>query len=285
MSSVDVVARLRAAGCVFAEDEAALLSAEASTAAELGAMLDRRVNGEPLEYILGWAEFCGLRIAVVPGVFVPRRRTTFLVELAAEFVLGRGAVSASAASVPGPVVVDLCCGSGAIGAALAARMPGIELHAADLDPVAVDCARLNTAAFTGRCHVGDLWQALPRTLRGRVDALVVNAPYVPTDEVELMPREAREYEARAALDGGADGLDLHRRIATEALSWLAPGGRIFIETSARQAPLTAGILAANGFAPWVEHRPDDDATVVMGGRRDRTSVGLSDCDDDGQQVE
>ncbi len=260
---MDVVAVLRAAGCVFAEDEAALLSAGASTPAELDVMLERRVTGEPLEYILGWAEFCGIRIAVAPGVFVPRRRTGFLVELAAEFVLVRVAVSAST-----PVVVDLCCGAGAIGAALATRVPGIELYAADLDPIAVDCARRNTAAFAGRCYVGDLWQALPGTLRGRVDALVVNAPYVPTDEVELMPREAREYEARAALDGGADGLDLHRRVATEALSWLAPGGRMFIETSARQAPLTAALLASNGFTPRVEHREDDDATAVMASRRD-----------------
>jgi release factor glutamine methyltransferase len=254
LSTVEVVAALRAAGCVFAEDEAALLVAEASTDDELRLMLDRRVKGAPLEYILGWAEFCGLRIAVAPGVFVPRRRTAYMVDLAAEFL-----DSAASASV----VVDLCCGSGAVGAALAARVPGIELHASDIDPVAVDCARRNTSMAAGRCYVGDLWLALPRTLRGRVDALVVNAPYVPSDDVELMPREARSYEARAALDGGADGLDLHRRIATEARSWLGPGGSLFIETSARQAPVTAEILAAGGLTPRVRHRADDDATIVI----------------------
>ena len=263
LSSVEVVAVLRAAGCVFAEDEATLLMAEASSAAELDAMVARRVNGEPLEYVVGWAEFCGLRIALAPGVFVPRRRTALLVELAADFVAGGASAPGSA-----PVVVDLCCGSGAIGAALATRVPGIELHAADLDAIAVDCARRNTAAFAGHCYVGDLWDALPRALRGRVDAIAVNAPYVPSDEVELMPREAREYEARAALDGGADGLDLHRRIATEALSWLAPHGRLFIETSTRQASATAGILAADGFTPRVDHRPDDNATVVIARRRE-----------------
>jgi release factor glutamine methyltransferase len=256
LSSVEVVTALRAAGCVFAEDEAALLMAEASAAAELRAMLGRRISGEPLEYILGWAEFCGLRIVVTPGVFVPRRRTAFMVDLAAN-VLGSGAA----------VVVDLCCGSGAVGAALAARVSGIELHAADIDPRAVECARRNTAPFAGRCYVGDLWQALPGILRGRIDVLVVNAPYVPTAEVELMPREARGYEARAALDGGLDGLDLHRRIATDARAWLGQDGRLFIETSARQAPVTAGILAGNGLTPRVEHRADDDATVVIA-RRD-----------------
>jgi release factor glutamine methyltransferase len=251
---VEVVAALRTAGCVFAEDEAALLAAEAATEDELQSMLARRVEGEPLEYILGWADFCGLRIAVAPGVFVPRRRTAFIVDLAAD-LLGSGASA--------PVVVDLCCGSGAVGAALAARVHGIELHATDIDAIAVVCARRNTSAFAARCYVGDLWQALPATLRGRVDALVVNAPYVPSDEVEFMPREARGYEARAALDGGPDGLDLHRRIAADAKSWLGPGGSLLIETSVRQAPATAGILAANGLVPRVQHRADDDATVVI----------------------
>jgi release factor glutamine methyltransferase len=106
-----VIIRLRAAGCVFAEDEARLLISAARTPAELDAMVARRTAGLPLEQVLGWAEFCGLRIAVAPGVFVPRRRTEFLVRQAAE--LAR----------PGAVIVDLCCGAGAIGAALAAAVP------------------------------------------------------------------------------------------------------------------------------------------------------------------
>lgn len=256
MSSLaaQVAAVLRAAGCVFAEDEAVLLTAEASSAAELDGLVERRVHGEPLEYILGWALFCGSRIVLAPGVFVPRRRTEFMVELAVGLVGCPAAV---------PVVVDLCCGAGTIGAGVASRVPSVELHLADIDPIAVECARRNTLAFDGRAHTGDLWDALPPALRGRVDVVVANAPYVPTAEVELMPREAREYEARAALDGGTDGLDLHRRIAAEARSWLSPGGHVLIETSARQAPATAGILAGRGLTPWVEHRADDDATVVV----------------------
>src|SRR5450432_1469341 len=122
------VTRLRAAGCVFAEDEARLLISAARTPADLAAMVDRRVAGLPLEHVLGWAEFCGLRIAVDPGVFVPRRRTEFLVH------------QATALTRPGSVVVDLCCGSGALGAAVAAAQGQIELHAADIDPAAVACA-------------------------------------------------------------------------------------------------------------------------------------------------
>src|SRR5262245_29444624 len=126
-----IVNRLRAAGCVFAEDEARLLVGAARSPADLAAMVDRRAAGLPIEYVVGWAEFAGLRVAVAPGVFVPRRRTEFLVDQAA------------ALTRPGAVVVDLCCGSGAVGAALAAAVEGIELHAADIDPAAVRCARRN----------------------------------------------------------------------------------------------------------------------------------------------
>src|SRR5215213_6510903 len=151
-----VVRRLRAAGCVFAEDEARLLVAEAGSRPELEALVARRVAGEPLEHLLGWAEFAGLRIAVAPGVFVPRRRTEVLVE------------EAVALSRPGAVVVDLCCGSGALGVAVATAVDGVELSAADVDPAAVACARANVARVDGRAYEGDLFEALPGSLRGRV---------------------------------------------------------------------------------------------------------------------
>src|ERR1022692_2349013 len=123
-----VVARLRAAGCVFAEDEARLLIAAARTPADLAGLVDRRVAGLPLEHVLGWAEFCGLRIAVDAGVFVPRRRTEFLVGQAAALV-SPAAPSGQAPARPRAVVVDLCCGSGAVGAALVAALHRVELHA------------------------------------------------------------------------------------------------------------------------------------------------------------
>jgi release factor glutamine methyltransferase len=248
-----IIARLRAAGCVFAEDEAQLLVSTARTPAELAAMLDQRVLGLPLEHVLGWAEFCGLRIAVDPGVFVPRRRTEFLVDQAA----------ALAGSRPGVVVVDLCCGSGAVGAALAAVLDQVELYAADIDPAAVRCARRNIGS-AGRVYEGDLYEPLPATLRGRVDVLVVNAPYVPTDKIGLLPPEARLHEPQVALDGGADGLDIQRRVAAAAAQWLAPGGHLLIETSERQATRTAEAVSLGGLIARTVGDDELDATVVIG---------------------
>jgi release factor glutamine methyltransferase len=248
----DVTARLRAAGCVFAEDEARLLLAAAATPAELAALVARRVGGEPLEQVLGWAEFGGLRIAVEPGVFVPRRRTELLV---------REAVAAAAAGRP--VVVDLCCGTGAVGVAVARALGDAELHAADLDPAAVRCARRNLAPLGGAVHRGDLYAALPAGLRGRVDLLLANAPYVPTAAVALMPPEARDHEPRRALDGGADGLDVQRRVIAGAPAWLAPDGVLLVETSAGQAAGTADAMAAAGLAARTVRDADLDATVVV----------------------
>src|ERR671910_843561 len=200
-----VAARLRAAGCVFAEDEARLLISAARTPADLEGMVDRRAAGLPLEHVLGWAAFCGLRIAVDSGVFVPRRRTEFLVSQAA--ALGR----------PGAVVVDLCCGSGAVGAALAAAL-------------------------------------------GRVDILVANAPYVPTDAIGLMAPEARIHEPRVALDGGRDGLDLVRRISAAAPQWMAPRGHLLIETSQGQAPQAVDALTRDRLIPRVARSDELNVT-------------------------
>ena len=248
----EIVTRLRAAGCVFAEDEARLLMSAARTPAELDAMVDRRAAGLPLEQVLGWAEFCGLRISVAPGVFVPRRRTEFLVR------------EARPLARPGDVIVDLCCGAGAIGAALAAAVDRAEVHAADIDPAAVRCARLNLPA--GHVYQGDLYRALPASLRGRVAVLAANVPYVPTGEIGFLPPEARQHEPRAALDGGADGLAVLRRVAAGAPGWLAPGGHLLVETSERQAPRAEAAFAASGLAARVACSPDLDVAVVIGRR-------------------
>jgi release factor glutamine methyltransferase len=249
-----VVARLRAAGCVFAEDEAALLIDAAQTSDDLAALVDRRVAGFPLEHVLGWAEFCGLRIAVDPGVFVPRRRTELLVREAASL--------ARTGPVDRRTVVDLCCGSGAVGAALAATLGDIAVYAVDIDPAAVTCARRNIV--TGHVYQGDLYTPLPDELRGRVHILVANAPYVPTGAVELLPPEARIHEKRVALDGGTDGLDALRRVISAAQAWLAPGGHLLFETSERQAPQAAATVARSGLAPRIVRSDDVDATVVVG---------------------
>jgi release factor glutamine methyltransferase len=246
-----IVTRLRAAGCVFAEDEARLLSSQARTPAELSGMVDRRAAGQPLEHVLGWADFCGLRIAVDPGVFVPRRRTEFLVR------------QAVAIAPPCPVVVDLCCGSGAVGAALAAALDGAELHAADIDPAAVRCARRNVAAAGGQVYAGDLFEPLPAALRGQVGILAANVPYVPTSEVALLPAEARLHEPRVALDGGGDGLDVLRRVAAQAPLWLAPGGSLLVEISERQEREACDTARRGGLVPRVARSAELAVTVLI----------------------
>ncbi len=265
-AEVSIASTLRAAGCVFAEEEARLLLAAAASPDDLAAMVGRRAAGEPLEQVLGWAEFCGLRIAVEPGVFVPRRRSEYLVRLAAE--LARETAGSPSATEAPFVVVDLCCGSGAIAAALATSLAPalgrLDVHAADVDPVAVRCARGNLAPWGGHVHQGDMYESLPKGIRGRVGLLTANAPYVPTTEVSLMPPEARLYEPPTALDGGADGLDIQRKVAAEATAWLAPGGHLLIETSDRQAARTAAMVADAGLDARVVSSEEFSATVVVG---------------------
>lgn len=255
MIESEIVARLRKAGSVFAEEEAALLASEATDATRLEAMTVRRIAGEPLEQIIGWAEFDGRRFVVEPGVFVPRHRTEFLVE------------HASALGHAGAVILDLCCGVGALGVAVRARLGNAELHAADLDPAAVRSARRNVGA-TGFVYEGDLYAPVPDTVRGRVDLLLANAPYVPTDKFPFLPLEARDHEHRIALDGGADGLEVHRRVIAGAPAWLAAGGRLLIEVSEEQAGVAASMMEAAGMAAQTvtEDDYDDDTTVVIGAK-------------------
>lgn len=262
----DAVRRLRAAGCVFAEEEAGLLTDAAASAAELETMIERRAAGLPLEHILGWAEFCGLRIGVATGVFVPRRRTEFLVRQAEQLLrMHDGGTSDGGRRAAGrAVVVDLCCGSGAVGVALAARADGIELYASDLDPAAVLCATSNIEPFGGHVHEGDLFEPLPSRLRGRIAVVVANAPYVPTAAIGTMPPEARTHEPRMSLDGGPDGLDIQRRVIAEAPAWLAPGGHVLIETSRGQARQTIGLMRRAGLTARLASDPDVDATVAIG---------------------
>jgi release factor glutamine methyltransferase len=228
--------------------------------------------------VVGWAEFAGLRILVDRSVFVPRRRSEFLVTVAIGL-----AGSRMGGGPEIPLIIDLCCGTGALGLAVATGLAGrAELHAADLDPAAVACARRNLEPSAredggrqaggrppmngarGRVYVGDLFGALPGALRGRADILICNAPYVPTGDVAFLPAEARDHEPLVALDGGLDGLAILRRAAADAPGWLAPGGTLLVETSDRQAPEMAAAMAAAGLSPAIRTDEDWGATVVTG---------------------
>lgn len=299
--------RLRSAGCVFAEAEAAVLSAAADDEESLTGLVSRRAAGEPLEQVVGYADFGGLRIRLRPGVFVPRVRSELLARLATDAArrtaadraaahragahqattgptatgraatgraaTGRAATGraeedqavedqATADKGRGPVVVDLCCGSGALGAVVVDRVPGVRLHATDVAAAAVACARDNLAGTGAAVHRGDLFAALPATLHGRVDVLLANVPYVPTAHLPLLPAEARLHEPREALDGGGDGLDMFRTVVAGAPRWLAPGGVLLSECTGAQAAAAVAAIRAAGLRPEVVE--DEEATAVLG---------------------
>jgi len=249
---------LRAAGCVFAEDEAALLGRAATDESTLTAMVERRARGEPLEQVVGFADFCGVRVDLRPGVFVPRVRSELLVHLGAYAAQARLATDRATA-----IVVDLCCGSGALGLAVRAQAPRSSVYAADSDPVAVACARDNLG---GHVYQGDLFTPLPPRLRGRVDVLLANVPYVATPHIPLLPAEARDHEPLAALDGGPDGLDVFRRVVEEAPVWLASGGVLLSEITEAQIGAASAAVKRAGLRVEVAHDDDREATVILGHR-------------------
>ena len=254
-ASATLVARLRAAGCVYAEEEAELLTEAAGSPAELEQLVRRRADeGLPLEQVLGWAAFCGLRVPLQPGVFVPRRRTELL------------AREALAVTADGATVAELCCGSGAISLVLLAGRARLDLVAVELEPAAVACAADN---LRGRAEVfaGDLYDPLPARLGGRVQVLVANAPYVPSAAIALMPAEARDHEPAVALDGGDDGLDVLRRVIAGAPGWLAPTGVLLFECGEGQLEAAQLAVVEAGLRPAVRRDDDLEATVVRAARR------------------
>jgi release factor glutamine methyltransferase len=251
-----VTARLAAAGCVSAAAEARWLLEEAlqlpsgavatrrreplppPAAVALEAMVGRRVAGEPLQYVIGWAPFGPLRIQVGEGVFVPRPET--------ELVADRAAAHLRAAAGPA-TAVDLCTGSGAIACYLADAVPGARLLATELDSAALVWARRNLAGRGAELLEGDLDEPLPDELRGQVDVLVANVPYVPSGQIPLLPHDVREHEPLVALDGGDQGLDVFGRVAGRAGRWLAPGGWLVCEIGDDQGEAAGALLERAGF--------------------------------------
>ena len=220
-----VVERLRAAGSVFAEDEARLLGDDE-------ALIARRIAGERLEHVLGWVDFAGVRVEVDPGVFIPRPQTE--------------AVAEWAAALRPAVALDLFAGCAAIACVVKARKPEVRVVAAELDAAALACARRNGARFGVQVVAADVDDGVPAELEGRVDVLTANVPYVPSAELAFVPHDG---EPDGALDGGRDGLDWVRRVAAVAPRWLRPGGSLLVEVAedARARAAVEELMTAAGL--------------------------------------
>jgi release factor glutamine methyltransferase len=228
----DLADRLAAAGFVSAREEAQQLRRAAGGDDRLLAELaGRRLAGEPLAWIVGSADFGGLRVRVEPGVYVPRPHTEALALRAAELLPARG------------TAVDVCTGSGAVAAVLAGRRPGATVLATDVDPGALACARANGVD----ARAGDLFAPLPAALRGRVDVVTAVVPYVPTAELRSLQRDTFAFESPLAYDGGPDGTAVLRRALAGAACVLRPGGTALLELGGDQADLLADDVHRLGF--------------------------------------
>ena len=205
------------------------------TLAALRELVKRRVAGEPLQYIVGEAEFCGLKLAVDRRVLIPRPETELLVEVVA-------------ARKPA-TVVDVGTGSGCVALALAQRLPAAEIIATDISPDALAVAQMNA----GRCNFknftrflqGDLLSILPDSFV--VDAIVSNPPYIASGELAQLPREVKDFEPAQALFAGVDGLEVIRRLVLEARRFLSPTGFVALEIGAGQRPVVAELFARAGY--------------------------------------
>ena len=247
-----VTRALEGAGCVAADDEAAELVAAARDPDALRRMVDRRRTGEPLPWITGTTQFCGLEVAVDPGVYVPRWQSEPLARRAAGLLPDAG------------TAVDLCTGSGAVALVLQAAHPGARVIGTELDPVAAACARRNGVVV----HGGSLDDPLPTDLAGSVDVLVGVLPYVPDDALHLLPRDVLAFEPRRALDGGAHGLALVSAAVARSPRWVRPGGWLLLELGGDQATAVTDLLEDAGYGSIeVLEDGDGDPRGIAGRRR------------------
>jgi release factor glutamine methyltransferase len=227
-----VIVRLERAGCVAAREEAdQLIRASTGDPLALEAMVARRTSGEPLAWVTGTTPFCGVALAVVPGVYVPRPHTEPLARRAASLL------------PPSGTAVDLCTGAGAIAAVLAVARPAARVVATELDPTAVRCARRNGVEV----FQGSLDEPLPPSLAHGADVMTAVVPYVPSGAIRLLPRDVQAFEPRVALDGGDHGTDLLIEVATRSLRWLRPGGSLLLELGGDQADPLGELLVDLGF--------------------------------------
>jgi release factor glutamine methyltransferase len=238
-----LIERLARAGCVAAEEEAAELTACAEgDDAVLDGLVTRRLTGEPLAWITGSTVFCGIEIAVAPGVYVPRWQSEDL------------ARRAVARFDPSGTAVDLCTGSGALAVVLARAYPAARVLASDLDAAAVACARSNGV----ETYHGDLFGPLPVEILNAVDLVTAVVPYVPTPALALLAHDTLVFESPFAYDGGREGIDLLRRVVADSPSYLRRGGALLVELGGGQAELLAADLARHNFVNVVVLRDEDD---------------------------
>jgi release factor glutamine methyltransferase len=238
-----VVAALAEGGCVAPAEEAdALFLASSEGVGRIEDLVARRLNGEPLAWITGSVLFCGVRILVDPGVFVPRPHTQAMARRAVALLPANG------------IAVDLCTGSGAVAAVLGSADPHATVMATDIDLMAVSCAGRNGV----RALVGDLDEPLPPSLRGLVDVMTAVVPYVPTGELPFLPRDVLANEPRTALDGGPRGTTVLVRVAEAAARWLRPGGSVLLELGGDQAGEVAAAFEEVGLSGIRVHRDGDE---------------------------
>jgi release factor glutamine methyltransferase len=247
---VSVIDRLTAAGCVAADEEAAELEAAARDTTELEELVARRVNGEPLAWLVGSVMFCDVRVNVHPGVYVPRWQTEPMARRAAALLPDHG------------IAVDLCTGSGAIACVLRDRVPDAVVVATDVDPLAVACAQDNGVD----ARLGHLDEPLPAALYGAVDVMTAVVPYVPTEAIPFLPRDVLAYEPRTALDGGERGLTLLSAVVARSARWLRAGGWLLLELGGDQAAAVRTEMEAVGFGDLSAIEDDDGDVRMIEGR-------------------
>jgi release factor glutamine methyltransferase len=194
-----------------------------------------------LAWVTGHARFDGLDVVIRPGVYVPRWQSIELARRAATRLPERGAA------------VDLCTGSGALALSLVRARPHARVVATDTDPRSIDCARANGVD----ARLGDLFDPLPRELRGRTDVVVAVTPYVPTDSLRLLPRDTLAHEDAGHYDGGPDGTHVLERVISGAPVFLRPGGSLLLEIGGDQAALLRPLLDGLGYSDSTIWSDDD----------------------------
>jgi release factor glutamine methyltransferase len=237
-----VTNRLAQGGFIAAREEAQeLLAYAAGDDVLLESVIQRRLRGEPLAWIIGTTTFCGIQVRVDSGVYVPRWQSEPLARRALSRLPDNGRA------------IDLCTGSGCIAMTLTSQRPRARVVASELDPSAVACAVANGVEVFS----GDLFSPLPRELEGLTDVVVGVVPYVPSASMAFLPRDTFTYENALAYDGGVEGVDVLRRAIGESPRFLRPGGALLLELGGDEATALQSDLARHGFGEVIVFSDDD----------------------------